>query len=676
MDIPMNLLAGETSPYLLQHADNPVDWRPWGPAALAEAKATGKPILLSIGYAACHWCHVMAHESFEDEAVASVMNRLFVNIKVDREERPDIDQIYMAALHALGEPGGWPLTMFLSPEGEPFWGGTYFPKQAKWGKPGFTQVLEEVARVFREEPDRVAKNRRALIERIETRAREGAPLHRPLLDAAAEKLLAIMDPDEGGTQGAPKFPQAGLLELLWRAGTRTGVPAYKDAALLALRKMAQGGIYDHLGGGFARYSVDDHWLVPHFEKMLYDNGQLLDLYCLAHAETDDPLFRDRIEETIGWLTREMTLPGGAYASSLDADSEGVEGKFYVWDETEIRSVLGIDADLFITAYGVRPEGNWEEVNILNRSGAPDRRSLEDETRLAAARAKLLAARAHRVRPGLDDKVLADWNGLAIAGLARCGAHFERPDWVAAAWDAYRFVTESMTRGDRFGHSWREGRLVFPGMASDFAQMIRAALTLHRAIGDEALIADAVRWADALHTHYWDETAGGVYMTAGDAEALVVRPKSALDEATPNANGTLADSLVRLWILTGEPRFRDRADRILLAFSGDVLRNVFGTASLLNALDTRLGPVEVVIAAPPGTSLTPMRNEIAASTDLRVIPFVVESIDDLPEDHPARGKAPISGMATAFVCRDGACSLPVTEPAELRALLTGRPMPGT
>lgn len=671
----MNLLAGETSPYLLQHADNPVDWRPWGPAALAEAKASGKPILLSIGYAACHWCHVMAHESFEDEAVAAVMNRLFVNIKVDREERPDIDQIYMAALHALGEPGGWPLTMFLSPEGEPFWGGTYFPKQTKWGKPGFTQVLEEVARVFRDEPDRVAKNRRALIERIETRAREGAPLHRPLLDAAAEKLLAIMDPDEGGTRGAPKFPQAGLLELLWRAGARTGDPAYKEVVLLALRKMAQGGIYDHLGGGFARYSVDDRWLVPHFEKMLYDNGQLLELYCLAHAETDDPLFRDRIDETIGWLAREMTLPGGAFASSLDADSEGVEGKFYVWEEAEIRAVLGPDADLFIAAYGVRPEGNWEEVNILNRSGAPDRRSPEDEARLAAARVKLLATRANRVRPGLDDKVLADWNGLAIASLARCGIRFERPDWIAAAWHAYRFVAESMTRGDRFGHSWREGRLVFPGMASDFAQMIRAALALHTATGDETLIKDAVRWADALHAHYWDETAGGLFMTASDAEALVVRPKSVLDEATPNANGALADSLVRLWILTGEPRFRDRADRILLAFSGDVLRNVFGTASLLNALDTRLAPIEVVIAAPAGTSVAPMRAEIAAATDPRIVSFVVESIADLPEGHPARGKAPVSGMPTAFVCRGETCSLPVTEPAELRALLTGRPEAG-
>ena len=689
----MNRLAGATSPYLLQHADNPVHWFPWGPEALDEARRSNRPILLSIGYAACHWCHVMAHESFEDEAVAAVMNRLFVNIKVDREERPDIDQIYMAALQAIGVPGGWPLTMFLAPNGEPFWGGTYFPRRARYGQPGIVDVLEQVARVFAEDPARVASNRRALIARLGERSRDTAPLGAPLLDAAAAKLFGIMDPVEGGTRGAPKFPQTMLLELLWRHATRTGDRRGRDLALLGLERMSQGGIYDHLGGGFARYATDDRWLVPHFEKMLYDNGQLIELLCLAYAETGAPLFRSRIEATVDWLVREMRRPEGGFASSLDADSEGVEGKFYVWTEAEIRvSLPGALADLFCKAYDVRPGGNWEDASILNRSHAPRLRpdrpgeiddhepaqdeppSDEHDPHLVEARALLLEARSRRVRPGLDDKVLADWNGMVVAALARAGALLDRPEWIDLATEAYRFVTESMTRGDRLGHSWRDGALVFPGMASDHAQMIRAALALATATGTPRFLDDARRWADAVLRHYWDATDGGVFMTADDAEALVVRPKPAVDEATPNANGVLAEALVRLWLLTGEDRYRDHADRLLDAFSGEIPRNVFGTASLLNALDTRLAPVAVVLVAPAGASLAPMRSVLAAATDLRIVAFVTESTDRLPRDHPARGKPALAGTPTAYVCRGTTCSLPVTEPSALRDLLAAADMP--
>src|SRR5689334_19192679 len=412
-----NRLAQATSPYLLQHKYNPVDWWTWGPEALAEAKRSNRPILLSVGYAACHWCHVMAHESFENEATAAVMNELFVNIKVDREERPDIDHIYMSALHHLGEQGGWPLTMFLTPAGEPVWGGTYFPKTARYGRPSFVDVLREISRIFREEPANIEQNRTALMERLSKAAKpaDKVTLGARELDGAAASVARAFDPVNGGFRGAPKFPQCPMLEMLWRAGVRRD-QRFFEVVELALERMSDGGIYDHLGGGFSRYSVDERWLVPHFEKMLYDNAQLLELLALAHARTGKPLFATRARETVAWLAREMTTAGGAFAASLDADSEGEEGKFYVWSLTEVEQVLGKDdAALFAQHYDVTPEGNFEGHTILNRL---TRSPTDDaaENRLAAMRTKLLAARTARIRPGLDDKVLADWNGLMIAAL--------------------------------------------------------------------------------------------------------------------------------------------------------------------------------------------------------------------------------------------------------------------
>ena len=478
-----NRLAQETSPYLLQHKHNPVDWWPWGPDALAEAKRSNKPILLSVGYAACHWCHVMAHESFEDDDTARVMNDLFVNIKVDREERPDIDQIYMSALHLLGEHGGWPLTMFLTSAGEPFWGGTYFPKSARYGKPAFVDVLREVERVYRREPQSVEQNRSALMARLAERARPQGRvvIGAPELDRAANQIAGLIDPLHGGMRGAPKFPQPMMLEFLWRAGQRLSDRRYFGAVELSLARMCEGGIYDHLGGGFSRYSVDERWLTPHFEKMLYDNAQLLELLALAYQRSANDLFRTRARETVAWLEREMTTGEGAFCASLDADSEGEEGKFYVWSPAEIEAVLDKDDAAFFAAhYDVTPAGNFEGHNILNRlKHLP--RSMEDENRLAPMRAKLLAARAKRVRPGLDDKVLADWNGLMIAGLVNAGVSLDEPAWVQRAARAFLFVDAKMAHGDRLGHSWRDGRLLFPGLASDHAAMIRAALRRTSAI---------------------------------------------------------------------------------------------------------------------------------------------------------------------------------------------------
>ena len=364
-----NRLAQETSPYLLQHKDNPVDWWPWGPEALAQAKAGNKPILLSVGYAACHWCHVMAHESFEDDATARVMNELFVNIKVDREERPDIDQIYMSALHHLGEHGGWPLTMFLTSDGEPIWGGTYFPKTSGYGKPAFVDVLREIARLFREEPQKIEQNRAALMSELSATARAnmGATIGIDGLNSAARQLGGIIDPVNGGTRGAPKFPQAALFELLWRAGLRTGEARYFAAVEISLDHICEGGIYDHLGGGFSRYSVDERWLVPHFEKMLYDNAQLLELLAIAYQRTGKALYRQRAHETVEWLKREMTTGEGGFSASLDADSEGEEGKFYVWSYDEVIKHLGVeDGEFFARHYDVTPAGNFEGHNILNR----------------------------------------------------------------------------------------------------------------------------------------------------------------------------------------------------------------------------------------------------------------------------------------------------------------------
>src|SRR5205807_3570912 len=390
-----NRLAGETSPYLLQHQHNPVYWWPWGPEALAEAQRAGKPILLSVGYAACHWCHVMAHESFEDDGVAAVMNDLFVNIKVDREERPDIDQIYMSALHLIGEQGGWPLTMFLTPAGEPVWGGTYFPKTARYGRPAFADVLREVARLFREEPDRIDQSRRSLIGRLSEGARPQGKIviGRAELDTIAGRFARLIDRTNGGLQGAPKFPQSSVLELLWRAGQRSGETAFFDLVELTLDRICQGGIYDHLGGGFSRYSVDERWLVPHFEKMLYDNAQLLELLALAHARSRHAPFEARARETVAWLAREMTTEGGAFCASLDADSEGEEGKFYVWSYDEILRELGIeDGEFFARHYDVTPDGNFEGHAILNRLARVPC-SAADDVRLTGLREKLLATRA-------------------------------------------------------------------------------------------------------------------------------------------------------------------------------------------------------------------------------------------------------------------------------------------
>ena len=483
-----NLLGREASPYLLQHAGNPVHWRSWGPDAFHEARVRDLPILLSVGYAACHWCHVMAHESFENPATAAVMNRLFVNVKVDREERPEVDQIYMAALHALGEQGGWPLTMFLTPEGAPFWGGTYFPPEPRYGRAGFVQVLEAVADAYRSRADAVHQNGTGLLSALaEPPRRATGELGPAFLAAAAKSLLGVTDPVHGGLKGAPKFPNAAMLELLWRSGRAPAERASRDAVLTALERMANGGIYDHIGGGFARYSVDHRWLVPHFEKMLYDNAQLVGLLTIAYVDTGENGYRRRVEETVAWLLRDMLAEGGAFAASVDADSEGEEGLFYLWKPGEVDAALGYqDGAVFANAYDVSPQGNFEGRSIPNRliAGFP---TDSEEERLAPLRERMRAARALRSAPGRDDKVLADWNGLAIAALADAGRVFGNEAWIAAAEHAFGRVIDLLGEGDRLGHSARAGKRVFPGLSTDYGAMIRAAIALAEATEDESFI---------------------------------------------------------------------------------------------------------------------------------------------------------------------------------------------
>jgi len=673
----INRLGEETSPYLLQHKDNPVAWQPWGEEAFTLARQLDRPVLLSVGYAACHWCHVMAHESFEEEGTAALMNDLFVNIKVDREERPDVDNVFQTALSLLGQQGGWPLTMFLTPEGEPFWGGTYFPPSQRWGRPSFAQVLSGVAEAYRNRREDVGRNVSAIRDALEktVASAPGALPSSDLIVAGARQIAGAVDPQEGGLRGAPKFPQPSLFKLVWQGYLRSGEAGLRQAVELTLTRMSQGGIYDHVGGGFARYSTDAEWLVPHFEKMLYDNAQLLDLLALVWAVGGQALFAARAEETVDWLLREMMAertpggaPCGAFAASLDADSEGEEGRFYVWDEAELDAVLGERSTAFKAAYGVSPGGNWEGRTILNRSALPNLGDEAGEAALADDRRKLLEARGKRVRPGWDDKVLADWNGLMIGALARAGAVFGRPDWIEAARRAFTFICAEMQVDGRLSHSWRHGRLRHPATLDDYAFLCDAAL----ALAELEVVPDAVKqaehWISILEKHYRDER-GAYFLSADDAGALIVRPKIVADNVTPAGNGVVAQVLARLWHMTGRPFYRDRAEEVIAACAGEIARSPFQHASLLGAVALLQEAVQVVVVGPLEDERTQSLLAVAGKVALpeRIL-LRVENGERLPPEHPAAGKGLVDGGPAVYVCRGTSCSLPLTRPADFAAAL--------
>lgn len=663
-----NRLGDETSPYLLQHRDNPVHWWPWCDEAFAAARAQNKPIMLSVGYAACHWCHVMAHECFENDDIAEQMNELYINIKVDREERPDVDAIYQKALAATGEQGGWPLTMFILPDGRPFFGGTYFPPDDRYGRPGFPQVLARLSDVYQKDPGTVDAQAGKLTTHIgktsDSQLRDALSFQ--TLDDAAHHLIDHFDFSAGGLSGAPKFPMAEVFEFLWRAHLRTGEPTYAKAVTLTLDRICNGGIYDHLGGGFARYSTDSQWLAPHFEKMLYDNAQLIDVLSQVWLETKSDLYKTRVEETIEWLTREMTGENDAFAATLDADSEGEEGKFYVWSEAEIDDVLGSDSPFFKEIYNVSAEGNWEDHNILNRIASGDRMLSDAETDiLKDCRARLFETRAPRVRPERDDKILADWNGLMIQALARTGLIFERQEWVSLARQAFSAITSTMVWQDRekrgrLAHSLCQGRLQKVDMLDDYANMISAALALFSATGNETDKQHAIAWADLVHALFWNESAHGYYFTASDAENLIVRTRSVTDSATPSGNGIMLRNLAQLFHLTGDDRFRIRAEALVDAFDADAMTHFPHTCAFLNGFELLVDSLQVVIVGDRSDQRVQDLVQSAMSLPLpNLILSTVEETDLLPAGHAAYGKTAIDGEAAAYICRGPVCQAPVT-----------------
>lgn len=681
--MPKNKLALETSPYLLQHQDNPVDWYPWGKQALDAAKKSGKAILLSVGYSSCHWCHVMAHESFENQEIAALMNELFINVKIDREERPDLDVIYQSSLALMRQPGGWPLTMFLTPDGEPFWGGTYFPPEERHGRPGFKQVLSGIAGAWQDNREQVTSNVAVIREALEALsvAQPGVELTLKFVDEVASTTLRAIDPSYGGFRNAPKFPQVPLLNLLWRAWRRTGLNLYYDAVCNSLNHMCQGGIYDHIGGGFARYSTDEKWLVPHFEKMLYDNAQLISLLTEVWKETKTPLYEARIRETIDWVLREMKTTGdgehGGFASALDADTpnedgRSVEGSFYVWTEAEVDDLLTDAAPLFKKTYAITDRGNWSEggpgANVISRvTPYPLDPAVEDM--LASARAKLFDKRQQRALPGRDDKVLADLNGLMIQALARAATVFHEPTWLDAAKDAFDFISKHMVSDGRLSRSWAAGVTKHNAVLDDLAQMSRAALQLYEATGEGTYLVQSEAWVHQADDLFWCADDGGYCLSARDVTDVITRTRQCADNVVPSGNGTMADVLARLYLVTGEGRYRERAEDVINAFPAENASAVTNMPTLMNAFELLTEGTQVVIAGANGNVHELLRAAHAAPGALHV---VIRSDGDgaYAKGHPAHGKTSVDGKAAAYVCRAATCSAPVIDEDALIAALKG------
>jgi uncharacterized protein YyaL (SSP411 family) len=654
-----NRLANETSPYLLQHAHNPVDWYPWGKEAIQRARHDDKPILLSIGYSACHWCHVMERESFENEETAALMNQYFVCIKVDREERPDLDSIYMQAVQALTGHGGWPMTMFLTPDLEPFWGGTYFPPTDRPGMPSFRRVLTAVGEAYLNQGEDVEKAAAAMREMYRTalgaRSSERG-VTAETLRRATQGILAQYDKELGGFGGAPKFPQTMAMGFLLQQWARTGDRDALDAAHKTFLRMARGGIYDQVGGGFARYSVDDHWLVPHFEKMLYDNALLLRFGVQLWQATKDPVVERIVREVLEWLKREMTSPAGGFYSTLDADSEGEEGKFYLWDVAELRELLSDDAEAVIEFWGASEGGNFEGRNILcvNHEREPD-------ARISRARQVLYAARAKRVWPARDEKILASWNGLMLRAVADAARAFDSREWRAQATANGDFLFREMVRDGRVFRTHKDGVSKIAGFLEDHAAVALGAIALYELTFDRAWLDRAKQLADAIGKWFWDDTAGAFYDTATDHEELVTRPMDLTDNATPAGASLAVELFLRLGDLLGDADFVRRANTALRRIAEPMARHPLAFGYALTAADIVVnGAVEVAIAGEPGSADFRALTRVVAE---RYAPSVVlaggatanQSGVALMDSRTTR-----DGRATAYVCKNYACDEPVTD----------------
>ena len=660
-----NRLARETSPYLLQHAHNPVDWYPWGEEAFARARAENKPILLSVGYSACHWCHVMERESFENTDTAALMNRHFVSVKVDREERPDVDHIYMQAVQSLTGQGGWPMTVFLTPDGTPFYGGTYFPPTDRHGLPGFPRLLTALAEAWTNRQGEVQQSGRAIAESLGQTERLRAAsslLTEEVLFSAYQGVSSQFDEERGGLGGAPKFPQPMIWEFVLRFARRTRNEYASRMVHTTLVHMARGGMYDQLGGGFARYSVDAQWLVPHFEKMLYDNAQLASLYLHGWLALRDPECRRVCEETLDYVLREMTDAAGGFYSAQDADSEGHEGKFFVWTPDEMRAVLGAEADAAMAYWGVDRGPNFEGGSILYVPGQPD------PARIEAARRKLFEARERRVHPGRDDKVLAAWNGLMCQALAEAGRALGRADYLAAAVRNAEFVLGSMQRSGRLMRTWKAGEARLKGYLEDYAMVAAALVALYEATFDRRWLDEARGLADEMLRLFWNDAIEGFYDTGGDHERLIVRPRNLYDNAVPCGSSVAIETLLRLAELTGETRYQQRALAALRPMADLMGRHPTAFGRFLCALDFHLGPrVELALVAPRALSdLGPLAREAFD----RYLPNLVTAgaINARPEMAAGipilENRGAVDGRATAYVCRNYACELPVTDAAGL------------
>jgi uncharacterized protein YyaL (SSP411 family) len=676
-----NRLAGETSPYLLQHAHNPVDWYPWGDEALRRAKEEDKPILLSVGYAACHWCHVMERESFEDEATAEVMNEHFVSVKVDREERPDIDSIYMDAVQALTGRGGWPLTAFLTPDGTPFYAGTYFPNEPRSGMPAFRDVLTAISAAWRDRRGDIEEQGSRVLQGIgrvgELSVTEGT-LGAETVSSAVDMLRRAFDTRWGGFGGAPKFPQPMTLEFLLRAAVR-GSDDARDMLTATLDRMAAGGIHDQIGGGFHRYSVDERWHVPHFEKMLYDNAQLARLYLRGFLTTGEERFARVARRTLDYLLREMRHPGGGFFSSQDADSEGVEGRFFVWSYQEL---VETGDEAVAMAFGAVPDGNWEGTNVLWRpfsisavATELEIASDELERRMDAASEELSRRRERRVRPATDDKIISSWNALAISALAEAGRTLDEPAYIEAASAAADFVLENLrTKGGRLARSWREGRAGTPAFADDHALLGDALLTLYETTFELRFFLAARELADQLLARFLDRERGGFYSTASDDPALVLRPKELFDNAVPSGNSAAAELLLRLAALTGSAEYEQAAHSALGLVANTAPQAPTGFGQALSAIDRAVSPSrEIAIIGDPNDEKT---RELAREVWRRALPNAVLAVAAEEDTAAAKeiallvSRSTRNGAAAAYVCENFTCDLPVTTPEELAGLLTG------
>ncbi|HEY9899815.1 MAG TPA: thioredoxin domain-containing protein [Pantanalinema sp.] len=673
-----NRLRDETSPYLLQHRDNPVDWYPWGPEALEKARTEDKPILLSIGYSACHWCHVMAHESFENPEIAALMNAHFVNIKVDREERPDLDSLYMGAVQAMTGQGGWPMTVFLTPEGHPFYGGTYFPPADAHGRPGFPTLLSELARAYREQRAEVDASGERISEHLNRRLEAAVPpaaLTTALLDDAAQHLRRRFDPVNGGFGGAPKFPPSMALEFLLRDDVRTGNPHDRDMVARTLAHMHRGGLYDHLGGGFHRYAVDAEWRVPHFEKMLYDNALLSRLYLLAYQAFAQPVHREVVEETLDWVAREMRSPEGGFYSTLDADSEGEEGAFYVWTPESVRAAVGrAAAVVFELAYDVTPEGNFEGKSVLNLRQPLETTAqqlgyslgmLKEE--LTLIRARLFDARSARVAPARDEKVLTAWNGMMLRAFAEAARVLEREDYREIAVINADFLLSRMRRDGLLLRSYRDGKAKLNAYLEDYANLIDGLIALHEATFAPRWLEEGRALADAMIAEFWDPDLPGFHDVGRHHEELVARPRDVYDNATPSGNSVACDVLLRLSAYLGDEAYRACAMQAIEGLSGAMGKYPDGFGRLLCALDFALAPTkEVAIIGPLGEHATCalVRAAFADYVPHKVVaaaPAATATPIVFLRDRPVWRDRP-----TAYVCVDRKCGLPVTDPEALAA----------